>query len=95
MPPFMFLEIEEGIGEQKLKVKKTIFTDVRVFPKYGLEPSFALWWGILKSIQVGCSNVGYATPSTLDFLTSALVLFCHLSCPVHCMIFSSILASIL
>ena len=42
MPPFMFLEIEEGIGEQKLKVKKTIFTDVRVFPKYGLEPSFAL-----------------------------------------------------
>lgn len=29
MPPFMSLEIEEGIGEQKLKVKKTIFTDVR------------------------------------------------------------------
>ena len=56
MPPFMSLEIKEGIGEQKLKVKKTVFTDVRVFPEYGLEPSFVLWWGILKSIQVGCSN---------------------------------------
>ena len=88
----MSLEIGERIGKQKLKVKKTVFKIVRIFPKDGLEPSFVHWWEILKSIRVGCSNVGYRT-GLLNLCTIAILgrmILCHGSCPVHCRILSSI-----
>lgn len=71
--------------------KKTVFADVRVFPKGDLE-HFVHWWEIFKSVLVGCSSVE-CRAGLLNCCTIAIlgrITLCHRNCPVHDRVFISI-----